>query len=308
MDEKKVSVIIPCYNGARFLGEAIESILAQTYSAFEIIVIDDGSTDNSAEVTAGYPGVRYILQENQGVAMVRNTGLHASKGDYLVFLDQDDLLLPSALETSVKCLNDRPECGFTFGLCGLIAADGLALPSEKIQAANYQEHSDYIMQLSGQSLVPPGVAMYRRTVLESVGGFDSSMVPSEDYDMYLRISRSFPIYCHNQVIIKYRLHDENQSRSTGLALKAILRVLDGQRDFIRGNKTYEAAYRRGRKQWRKLFGRLLPFEVFRNLKARKLNAVAHGILLFLQHYPQGLVTFPIYLLFKLTRRFKSTQS
>ena len=88
-----VSVVIPCYNQAHFLGEAIESVLAQTYPHLEIVVVDDGSTDNTGEVAARYPGVRYVRQENQGLAAARNTGLRHSSGDYLVFLDADDRLL-----------------------------------------------------------------------------------------------------------------------------------------------------------------------------------------------------------------------
>src|SRR5215212_9690625 len=91
-----VSVVIPCYNQAHFLSEAIESVLAQTHPNFEIIVVDDGSTDNTSEVAARYPGVRHIRQDNQGLAAARNTGLRESKGTCLVFLDADDRLLPNA--------------------------------------------------------------------------------------------------------------------------------------------------------------------------------------------------------------------
>ena len=98
------SVIIPCYNQAHFLHEAIESASAQTYSHREILVVDDGSTDNTAKVTAGYPGVRYVRQENLGVASARNTGFKQSRGEYLVFLDADDRLLPEALRVGVDCL------------------------------------------------------------------------------------------------------------------------------------------------------------------------------------------------------------
>jgi glycosyltransferase involved in cell wall biosynthesis len=91
-----VSVVIPCYNQAHFLHEAIESALAQTYSHCEILVVDDGSTENIAEVAAGYPKVRYIRQENSGVSAARNKGWKRSRGEYLVFLDADDRLLPEA--------------------------------------------------------------------------------------------------------------------------------------------------------------------------------------------------------------------
>src|SRR5262245_20604446 len=92
-----VSVIIPCYNHAHYLGEAIESVLAQTVQDFEIIVVDDGSTDSTADVAARYPRVRYVRQNNQGLSAARNTGIKHGLGRFLVFLDADDLLLPGAL-------------------------------------------------------------------------------------------------------------------------------------------------------------------------------------------------------------------
>src|SRR5437867_5651771 len=119
-----VSIIIPCYNQAQFLREAIQSALAQTYPHREIFIVDDGSTDNTAEVTAGYRDVRYIRQENSGVSTARNTGLKQSRGEYLVFLDSDDRLLPAALEIGVDCLREHPECAFDFGPSRFTTADG----------------------------------------------------------------------------------------------------------------------------------------------------------------------------------------
>src|SRR5215212_2774004 len=124
-----VSVISPCYNQAHFLGEAIESVLAQSYRPFEIVVVDDGSPDNTSEVAARYPRVRCIRQENQGLAGARNTGIRESKGEYLVFLDADDRLLPEALEVGVNNLKAHPECAFVSGLHQAIAADGSPLES-----------------------------------------------------------------------------------------------------------------------------------------------------------------------------------
>src|SRR6266446_9539630 len=106
-DQLLVSVVIPCYNQAHFLGEAIDSALAQTYPHLEIVVVDDGSTDNIAAVVARYPGVRYFRQENQGLAAARNTGLRHSVGERLVFLDADDRLMPGAIEVGLACFRDH---------------------------------------------------------------------------------------------------------------------------------------------------------------------------------------------------------
>src|SRR5436305_15310901 len=104
-----VSIIIPCYNQAQFLREAIQSALAQTYSHREIFIVDDGSTDNTAEVPAVFAGVRYIRQENTGVSSARNTGLKESAGDCLLVLDAAYRVLPAARETAVDGLRHRPD-------------------------------------------------------------------------------------------------------------------------------------------------------------------------------------------------------
>lgn len=105
MADSSVSVIVPCHNGAEFLADAIASILAQTHPALEVLVIDDGSTDDTAAIAAQYAApIRYIHQVCQGVSVARNTGIQASRGNYLVFLDHDDRLLPHALAIGVDCL------------------------------------------------------------------------------------------------------------------------------------------------------------------------------------------------------------
>src|SRR5882672_136402 len=124
-----ISIVIPCYNQAHFLAEAIESVLAQIWPADEIIVVDDGSTDNPGQVAARYPQVRCIRQENQGLPGARNTGLRESHGDYLVFLDADDRLTPQALAVGMQHLNARPECVLVAGHYQNIAADGTPLPT-----------------------------------------------------------------------------------------------------------------------------------------------------------------------------------
>ena len=143
-----VSVIITSYNQARFLSDAIESVLTQTYSQFEIVVVDDGSTDNASEVVARYPAVRYIRQDNQGLSAARNTGLHESNGAYLVFLDADDRLLPVALETGVDCLQAHPECGFVSGHYSLIASDGSLMRRRQPHCVERNHYRHYCVEIT----------------------------------------------------------------------------------------------------------------------------------------------------------------
>jgi glycosyltransferase involved in cell wall biosynthesis len=110
-----VSVIIPCYKQARYLPESIESGLAQTHRGVEVVVVDDGSPDNAAEVAARYPNVVYLRQENSGIAEARNAGFRVSRGDYLMFLDADDRLTPNAAEAHLRCFRENPAAGFVVG-------------------------------------------------------------------------------------------------------------------------------------------------------------------------------------------------
>lgn len=302
MSTKIVSVIIPCYNGAQFLAEAIKSTLAQTCLPLEVIVVDDGSTDETGEVAARYPDVQYIRQENQGASVARNTGVGKSQGDYLVFLDHDDRLLPTALEVGVNNLNAHPDCGFVFGFSRTIRADGSLLTEaqeERIETANYQ------LILSGRSLSPPATVMFRRTIFEAIGGFDTTFDPAEDYEFYLRVARAFPIYCHNQVIVEYRRHENNLSGNISRILEATLKVIDAQWEFIKGNQDEEVAYRTGKKHWINLFGPYVPYGMAGYIKAGRWLAALRVMLFLLQCYPQGLGKYAIELLSKLTQRFKS---
>src|SRR5918995_2122102 len=126
--EDLVTVVIPCYNQAHFLSEAIESVLAQDHPHIEVVVVDDGSTDNTAKVAARCPQVHLIRQHNQGLSAARNAGLESSHRDYIVFLDADDRLLPGAVGAGLEVLRAHPECAFAFGHYRYVTNDGVALP------------------------------------------------------------------------------------------------------------------------------------------------------------------------------------
>ena len=281
---KVVSTIVPCYNSATFLAEAISSILAQTYSHFEIIIIDDGSTDNTQEVAANFP-VKYIYQQNQGVVAARNRGVKEALGELLVFLDADDILLPKAFEIGVDAICTYPQSGFVAGFCQEINADGLIVSrsnSPPIKVANYQT------LLMGEAFVPPSVLMFQRTAIELVRGFEAKWVQgAEDYDLYLRIARQFPIYCHNKIIVQYRRHDDNASNNALNMLQGCLKVLDSHWKFVQGNPEYEEAYQVGRKHWIDLFGPFLIPQSIAYLKSKSWLKAIKVLLFQLIIYPQG---------------------
>ncbi len=268
-DAALVSVIIPCYNQGHYLGETIESVLAQTFPHFEIIVVDDGSTDNTAEVVARYPGVRYIRQENHGrPAVPRNRGLSESKGDYVIFLDSDDRLLPHALATGLEHLKTHPECAFVSGHGQCISSDGTELPTMPPPCA---EKDHYLQLLQVNYIWTPGFVMFRRDILDLFQGFDLAVNKkgSEDYDLYLRIASKFPIRCHDQVIAQYRKHEASISSNHERMLKATLTVLRGQRKAVKGNRQREEAYSKGMRFWQDYYGEGLVEKLRASVRSRR---------------------------------------
>jgi glycosyltransferase involved in cell wall biosynthesis len=280
-----ISVVIPCYNQAHYLGEAIESVLAQSYPYFEIVVIDDGSTDNTSEVAGRYPRVRCIRQDNQGLSAARNIGLRHSEGEYVIFLDADDRLLPEALEAGIECLKTHPECAFTFGSYRLIASDGSFLKQRRQPVV---DKDSYAALLQRNYIGVPAVVMYRRAVFASVGGFDASVDASADADMYLRIARRFVVCGHEKVVADYRQHGVNMSGDPARMLRASLTVLRKQRRHIKGNKKYEEAYKAGTRNRRWRYGDRLVEEVRAHAWEREWKRTLEGILVLVRYYPQGI--------------------
>lgn len=279
-----VSVIIPCYNHAHFLGEALDSVMLQTWPDFEIIVVDDGSTDNTRHVVSRYPWVQYIYQSNQGLAAARNTGLGHSKGNFLLFLDADDRLRSRALETGVGLLQTHRDCVFVVGQCQHIAEDGSCLPSYSTFYRNCADH--YGALLKTNFILNPGSVIYRRTVFESVGAFDVFLRAAEDYDLYLRIVRQHSIYCHGEVVVEYRRHSANMSSKPALMFETILTVLRSQRSYVTANPQYEEAYRTRLHKFRGDIGGNLIEDVIAQIRTTPFSKrLFRDLLLLLREYP-----------------------
>ena len=283
----RISVVIPCYNGARFLRESLESVRAQTRPPEQVIVVDDGSTDDSAEIAARTRGVELIRQANLGACLARNAGLARATGELLVFHDADDRLLPHALEIGAAALEARPECAFVFGFNRKILADGRA-PEEPARAP--LGDASYLHTLEGETLVPPGAAMFRRARVAAAGGFRDGTFPTEDYDLYLRVSREAEIHCHNQVVVEYRAHGGNAtSAGSSRTLRSVLRVLEDQRDFVRGRPELEQALERGRRHWGRVFGPRIAFEVVERIRRGQVVEALDTLALALRGHPRGLL-------------------
>jgi glycosyltransferase involved in cell wall biosynthesis len=259
-----VSVIIPCYNQAHFVRHAIESVRAQTYPDVELILVNDGSTDDVESVAAGFPWVRCISQENRGLAAARNIGLARCRGDLVVFLDADDRLLPEALEIGVRLLTADPSLGFVAGHSRFITTEGTPLPTEQPLRGG---EDPYLALLRRNSIRNPALVMFRRRVLDQAGGFDSRVDACADYEMYLRISRSHPVGFHTAVVAEYRKHGGNMSGNAALMIRQLLFVMREQRSHLT-NRAHREAFRAGRRNIREYYGDLLANQIRERLRTR----------------------------------------
>lgn len=282
-----VSVIIPCYNQAAFLRDAIESALHQIHSPVEVIVVDDGSTDHTASVVADYPSVRYVRQANSGAPIARNAGLRESLGELVIFLDADDRLLPPAAATGIEALKTHPAWAFVTGHVRLIDRAGAVVHTPP------QAHDDgdqYVALLHRNYIWTPGAVLYRRLILEEVGAFDPQARASADYELNLRIASCFPIGCHHEVVLEYRQHGSNMSGDLGLMLRSALGVRMAQRDRVASDPRARKAWRAGIDIVKDDFGGRLARQVREDLRlAGRRGRAIRGLACLLRYYPAGLL-------------------
>jgi glycosyltransferase involved in cell wall biosynthesis len=204
-----VSAIIPNYNYARYVGEAVESALGQTYPNIEVIVVDDGSTDNSLEVLEQYRDrIKIIDQKNSGVCVARNRGVAESAGEYIAFLDADDVWLPEKIEKQVEKFASGKDLGLVHvGVIDIDASgDELATHLNGMEgdvAAELMMFEKAVILGGGSGVMIP------RPVFDEVEGFDESLSTSADWDLYFRISSAFSVGFIGEPLLRYRLHGSN---------------------------------------------------------------------------------------------------
>lgn len=219
-----VSVVVPAYNQGHYLAQAIQSVLDQTYQHFEIIVVDDGSTDNSREIVEAYsdPRIHYIYQENRGLPAARNTGLRNATGQFLTYLDSDDLFLPQKIEVLLCYLENHPDVGLVAGQ--VIPVDNSGRQIGKTFDTKIPEDSSLL--LLGNPITV-GSVMLRRYWQQQVGIFDESLRSYEDWEMWLRLAR---LGCRTgwvpQPVYLYRFHQAQMTRVATQMTRATFQVLD----------------------------------------------------------------------------------
>lgn len=212
----KVSVVIPTYNRAHLLSGAINSVLNQTFNDLEIIVIDDGSTDNTRGVLEQYgSGINYIYQQRGGRGQVRNTGIKAAKGDYIAFLDDDDIWLPEKLEKQVKFLDANPDIGLAHTFVELIDAQGYPLKeATKKQLQGYKKaaKTGYTYETMSRScLMFTSTVIVRKECFDKVGFFDPGLEAFEDWDFYLRFALEYRIGTILEPLVRFRIHEAHST-------------------------------------------------------------------------------------------------
>jgi glycosyltransferase involved in cell wall biosynthesis len=274
-----VSVIIPCYNQARFLAEALDSVIAQG-GRTEIVVVDDGSTDGTDAVARRYPSVRYLWRKNGGLAAARNTGLQASTGSLVVFLDADDRLLPGGLDAGIRALAWRTDCAMTYGRCVMMGPDGAFWTTPEQPVVRSGHHAAF---LRSNLIWMPAAAMFRRAALERAGGFAAGFDGAADYDLYLRITRNAPVHDHGAVVAAYRQHPASMSGNAARMLRDTLAVMHRHRAEVAA--PLSAVWAEGLRNWQDFYGTRLVEEIRAAIRAREAVPVLCKAAALARHAP-----------------------
>jgi glycosyltransferase involved in cell wall biosynthesis len=205
----KVSVVIPVYNNASFIGDAIESVLCQTLRPIEIIVVNDGSTDNTSDILEKCSKrIICIQQENRGPASARNNGIRNSKGDFIAFLDSDDMWMPNKLGRQMELFRDIPSAALVYSrfsnFCDKTGNDLCLFPKKVHSGALFNT-------ILNQNPILLSTVVIKTSILLDMGGFDEGLFTAEDIHLYLRIAKTYTIVGAEDVLVRRRRHEDNLS-------------------------------------------------------------------------------------------------
>jgi glycosyltransferase involved in cell wall biosynthesis len=229
----EVSVVIPTYNTARFIADAIDSALAQSYKPSEIIVIDDGSSDNTREVITHYGDkIKYIYQSNAGPASARNKGVKEARGEWIAFLDSDDYWDKDHLELLLKHAQDHPDASLIY--CGKkwVDMDG-KLIQDSFEQTQFPSGWIFKDMFTANYISSTSVVLVKKGIFIELGGFDKQLRIAEDYDLWIRIAAVSPICGVPIYTLNYRRHENNLTLQTVEQYKADLIVLEKAQKMIR---------------------------------------------------------------------------
>lgn len=222
--EPLVSVIIPTYNRAAYLQKALQSVKEQTYQSLEIIVIDDGSTDDTGKMLENYGGqLRYFYQENRGISGARNAGIKSARGEFIAFLDSDDYWLPEKTAQQLALFKQHPEYALVAARCASIRLDG------SYREKNRPGKSGWVLEdLFKANFIRTSAAMVKQECFKNIGLFDEELRECEEYDLWLRIAAQYPVGFINKSLAVYVDNPDGASTDSLTGRLYRLRVLEKQ--------------------------------------------------------------------------------
>lgn len=221
----RVSVIIPAYNQAAYLEEAIESALKQNFRDYEIVVVNDGSTDDTSEVASHFDGqIVYIFQENLGLAGARNTAIKNARGEFIALLDSDDVWLPEFLDKTVAVLSNNPKASMVYtGNCYIdLNGNEIGVQNTKVVPPDLV----YQTFLKNGNWFVPSAVVFRRNLAIQVGLFDEELRAVEDFDLWIRLSRLGLVIGLPDALVKYRRHSSNMTKDPAHMMRARIKLAE----------------------------------------------------------------------------------
>jgi glycosyltransferase involved in cell wall biosynthesis len=278
------------------LRAAIRSVFEQTKKPEEIICVDDGSLVDVASVVREFPGVVYIRQENKGASAARNNGMKRAVGEFLIFLDSDDLLLPHAIEVGLDTFKKNSDVALVFGRAIPIDLQGNRL---MWNIPRQPEVATYGTLLSGDHIIAPAGFMVRRSIILAAGGFNEEMRAAEECDAWRRVAKINKIHFHGREIFQYRIHGGNISSNASTMLRGALLMHSTHLPYVQSTNDVALLrdYERGRRFWIKLYGPNLAYELYARLKSRQYRAALADFTLMIKYWPVGFLA-PIFFCYK----------
>jgi glycosyltransferase involved in cell wall biosynthesis len=267
-----VSVVVPCFirgeRDADLLHETLATVDAQSYRNYEVLVVDDGSPHEFRGVVENHAHATMVRQANAGSAAARNCGIARSRGDYFIFLDADDHLLPSAIEVGLQQIASHPACGFAVGPREEMTFEGQPVPWTVPPPRSADDLYTALLAFDWY-IIPPSSVIFRREVVERLGGFRDPW-GADDLDFYLRAARLFAAVCYQSpAVTRYRRYSASSSRDGERMLHSIREVYRRQWPFVAGIEAAERAYHTGLTRLTAIFTDCLVENVDDRVRARE---------------------------------------
>jgi len=284
------SIIIATHNRPHLLRRAVESaFLAGT--DVEVIVVDDASTDETAAVCRDLAGIKYVrVERNQGVAGARNLGLLISTGEYITFLDDDDVRLPGSIDRQINLLQADSEAGLIYGQARLIDQNGKPTNQHYPHAC---PRGDVLWELLGQNFIPCGSAVFRRSCLDRVGLLDQSLAGLDDWDLWVRIAELYSIIALEEPVMCWRQSTPASQQGTSAAAQIVLRSAQQfQESWKNLPRVLSASHEMKRRAWRRFSANMnahLFYEVLRALRHRRLLQATKNLFALVRQGPVGML-------------------